>query len=69
MQWAVFGSLMVLLATVYIPGLNTTIFGNIPLDPSDWLVVSPLMLVPAIVAEIHKALRLRLARKQVQASA
>jgi Ca2+-transporting ATPase len=64
MQWAVLLSLLVLLATVYVPGLNTTIFGNVPLDLSDWLVVSPLMLVPAIAAELHKAVLLRRIRRQ-----
>ena len=59
MQWAVLGSLLVLLATVYIPGLNSDVFGNLPLKFSDWLVVLPLMLVPAVVAEINKALLLR----------
>jgi len=62
MQWAVLGSLLVLLATVYIPGLNVTVFGNEPLVLSDWLVVFPLMLVPAIVAELHKIIRLRRVR-------
>ncbi|MEA3408680.1 MAG: cation-translocating P-type ATPase [Chloroflexota bacterium] len=61
MQWAVLASFLVLLGTVYIPGLNTTIFGNIPLDFADWAVVFPLMLVPAVVAELHKAIRLLIA--------
>jgi Ca2+-transporting ATPase len=65
MQWAVLGSFLVLLATVYIPGLNETIFGNVPLDSGDWLVVFPLMLVPAITAEVHKALILRQMRKRI----
>ena len=66
MQWAVIASLLVLLATVYVPFLNTEIFGNVPLDFVDWLAVFPLMLVPAIVAEVHKALVLRqLVRQRV----
>jgi Ca2+-transporting ATPase len=64
MQWAVLASFLVLLATVYIPGLNTTIFGNVPLGANDWLVVFPLMLVPAIVAEINKAILLRQAKRR-----
>ena len=55
MQWAVLSSFLVLLATVYIPGLNTVVFNNMPLDFGDWLEVAPLMLVPAVVAEINKA--------------
>jgi len=54
MQWAVLGSLLVLLATVYTPGLGTTVFSNVPLGFADWLVVLPLMLVPAVAAEINK---------------
>jgi Ca2+-transporting ATPase len=69
MQWAVLLSLLVLLATVYIPGLNTTIFGNLPLDFSDWLVVFPLMLVPAVVAEINKAIVLRQMQRKRAAEA
>jgi Ca2+-transporting ATPase len=64
MQWAVLGSLLVLLGTVYIPGLNTTVFGNVPLNAADWVVVFPLMLVPATVAEIHKAVMLRQFQQQ-----
>lgn len=69
MQWAVTGSLLVLLATVYIPGLNTQVFGNEPLDLADWLVVSPLMLVPAVAAEVHKAILLRQSRQGRQETA
>jgi len=69
MQWAVLVSLLVLLATVYIPGLNGTIFGNVPLDPADWLVMFPLMLVPSIAAEVFKAVLLRQAQRQRVAEA
>jgi Ca2+-transporting ATPase len=66
MQWAVVLSLLVLVATVYVPGLNTDVFGNLPLSLSDWLVVFPLMLVPAVVAEINKAIVLyRLQRQRL----
>jgi Ca2+-transporting ATPase len=67
MQWAVLLSLLVLLATVYVPGLNSTIFGNVPLDLMDWVVVFPLMLIPAIVAEINKAIVLRQSQRRRQA--
>jgi Ca2+-transporting ATPase len=65
MQWAVLGSLFVLLAAVYAPGLNTTVFGNVPLGFADWLVVLPLMLVPAIAAEINKAVVLCRSQRDV----
>ncbi|MBN1933833.1 MAG: cation-translocating P-type ATPase [Anaerolineae bacterium] len=64
MQWAVLGSLLVLLATVYIPGLNTAVFNNMPLDFADWLAVAPLMLVPAAVAEVNKMVVLWLSKRQ-----
>jgi Ca2+-transporting ATPase len=64
MQWAVLASFVVLLATVYVPGLSTEVFGNLPLTIWDWLVVFPLMLVPAVVAEINKALVLRGLRRR-----
>jgi len=67
MQWAVLGSFVVLLATVYVPGLNSEVFGNLPLHFSDWLVVFPLMFVPAVVAEIYKALLLRRMKRQMAA--
>jgi Ca2+-transporting ATPase len=69
MQWAVLMSLLVLLATVYIPGLNTEVFGNVPLGLSDWVVVFPLMLVPAAAAEINKAILLRRLQRQRLAEA
>jgi Ca2+-transporting ATPase len=69
MQWAVLGSLLVLLATVYIPGLNIQVFGNAPLDLADWVVVFPLMLVPAVVAEINKAIVLYRMQQQRVAEA
>jgi Ca2+-transporting ATPase len=64
MQMAVAVSLTVLLSIVYIPGLND-VFGNEPLILSDWIVVLPLLLIPAVVAEVHKYLRsLRRHRRQ-----
>lgn len=54
MQWAVFGSLAVLLMTVYIPGLNTEVFGTVPLITKDWLILVPLMLLPPVADELRK---------------
>ncbi len=59
-QWAVLGSLLVLLGTVYIPGLNTVVFGTVPLEFSDWTVVFPLMVAPAVAEELNKLVRLQL---------
>jgi len=68
MQWAVLGSLLVLLAIVYVPGVNTAVFGNMPLTAADWLEVVPLMFVPAVVAELQKAIMLRRSRQVAAAS-
>jgi Ca2+-transporting ATPase len=53
MQWAVAASLVILLAIIYVPFLQP-IFGTVSLSGRDWLVLLPLLLVPAVVAEIHK---------------
>ncbi|MFH1085151.1 MAG: cation-translocating P-type ATPase [Chloroflexota bacterium] len=66
MQWAVLVSFTVLMATVYIPGLNTAVFGTFPLDLTDWLVVAPLMLVPCTVAEALKLIRWALERRKAR---
>jgi len=54
MQWAVALSVVVVLATVYLPFLGTQIFGNQPLGMREWGVVLPLLFVPALVAELNK---------------
>jgi hypothetical protein len=64
----VLGSLLVLLAIVYIPGLNSAVFGNVPLGVSDWFVVLPLILVPAAAAEVQKATMRRRSRHLTAAS-
>jgi Ca2+-transporting ATPase len=53
MQWAVLFSTLVVLAILYIPGLND-IFGVEPLGLTQWLEILPLMFLPAIVAEVQK---------------
>ncbi|MFP3897084.1 MAG: cation-translocating P-type ATPase [Anaerolineales bacterium] len=54
MQWAVFGSLGVLMLTVYVPGLNTEVFGTVPMLAKDWLILVPLMLLPPVADELRK---------------
>jgi len=59
MQYAVLLSVVLLLIVVYIPFLRP-IFNTVPLGMREWMVVLPLVLVPAIAAEITKAvMRLR----------
>ncbi len=54
MQWAVFGSLSVLMLTVYVPGLNTEVFSTFALTAKDWLIMVPLMLLPPVADELRK---------------
>jgi Ca2+-transporting ATPase len=58
MNIAVLSSLALLLAVVYIPFLQP-IFDTVPLGWSEWRFLIPLLFVPALVAEINKALFLR----------
>jgi Ca2+-transporting ATPase len=54
MQYAVLSSLAILLAIIYVPALDP-IFDTTFLNLRDWLVMLPLILTPAIAAEITKA--------------
>jgi Ca2+-transporting ATPase len=54
MQWAVIASLLIILAVVYLPFLNL-FFDTEPLGLREWAVMTPLMLIPPLAAEIHKA--------------
>jgi Ca2+-transporting ATPase len=53
MFYAVASSLLLLLAVIYIPFLQP-IFNTVPLGWVEWRVVLPLLLVPAVVAELTK---------------
>jgi Ca2+-transporting ATPase len=55
MQYAVVLSICLLLAVVYIPFLNP-IFNTVPLGVREWSLVLPLTLLPAVVAEVTKAI-------------
>jgi Ca2+-transporting ATPase len=58
MQYGVGASVLLLLAVVYFPFLQS-VFDTVPLGPQEWAVVGPLLFVPAIVAEINKWLESR----------
>jgi Ca2+-transporting ATPase len=64
-KWMVYAtsvSLLLLLATMYIPFLQP-FFGTVPLGLNDWLMMLPFMFVAPITAEVTKALlRWRAAR-------
>ena len=53
MNIAVLVSLALLLAVVYVPFLNG-VFDTVPLGWTEWRLVMPLLLIPAIAAEAVK---------------
>lgn len=58
MNISVFGSILLLLAVIYIPGVNG-IFDNVTLMPTAWIMIIPLALIPFTASEISKAIRNR----------
>jgi len=60
MQYAVFSSVALLLAALYVPFLSDRVFGSQPMGLREWAVALPLGLLPAVVDEMGKVvLRLR----------
>ena len=59
MNLATLASLLILLAVVYIPGVNSA-FDNVALPPMAWLFIIPVALLPFIAGEIHKFISSRL---------
>jgi Ca2+-transporting ATPase len=53
MQYAVGLSVLLILAVLYVPFLNRP-FNTVPLTLEQWTIILPLILLPAIVAEISK---------------
>ena len=53
MNIAVGVSLVMLIAVIYIPGVNS-IFNNVALNPLAWLVILPLAILPFALSEISK---------------
>ena len=56
MNMAVGASLALLLAVIYIPGVNM-IFDNVMLSATAWLVILPLALIPFTVSEVYKVIK------------
>ena len=53
MQWAMLTSLAIILAVIYIPFLDP-IFDTTLLSLREWMVMTPLILLPAAAAEVNK---------------
>jgi len=68
MQWAVGGSLIIILAVVYLPFLNL-FFDTQPLGLREWTVMLPLIFVPSLAAEAHKWVLRQLDRRAATAPA
>ncbi|MBR1796874.1 MAG: cation-translocating P-type ATPase [Clostridiales bacterium] len=56
MNIAVGVSMLLLLAVIYIPGVNS-IFDNVALNAAAWLVIIPLSVIPFASSEIYKAIK------------
>jgi Ca2+-transporting ATPase len=53
MQWAVSLSLVLLMAVLYVPGLQKA-FDTVTLEPWMWGLIAPLILLPAATLEVRK---------------
>jgi len=58
MQVAVLTSLVIILAIIYVPILDP-LFDTTFLDARDWLIILPLIFMPAVAAEITKLITRR----------
>ena len=56
MNYSVGLSIFMLLAVIYIPGVNK-IFDNVMISPLSWCVILPLALVPFILNELFKVIK------------
>jgi P-type Ca2+ transporter type 2C len=63
MNWAVLGSLVLILIVVYVPFLQP-IFNTAPLRIGHWLEVLPLVLIPSVAAEVTKIYIRKLMKKE-----
>jgi len=69
MQYAVLLSIVLLLGAIYVPFL-TPIFNTVPLELREWVVLLPLLMVPAVAAEATKAvIRARNKKRHSEAAA
>ncbi len=53
MNWAVLGSLVLIMLVIYVPFLQP-VFNTAPLGVEQWLEILPLVLIPSVAAELTK---------------
>jgi Ca2+-transporting ATPase len=63
MNWAVLGSLVLILMVIYVPFLQG-IFDTAPLGWAQWLEILPLVLIPSVAAEVTKVFLLKMIEKE-----
>ena len=68
MNWAVLGSLVLIMLVIYIPFMNP-IFNTLPLGWEQWLYILPLVLIPSVAAEVTKFFIQKKMKKDMQAKA
>lgn len=66
MNWAVVGSSVLMLLVMYVPFLQN-IFYTVSLTWQDWLLITPLFLIPSVAAEVMKYIVTARDRKKVSA--
>ena len=68
MNWAVIGSLLLIILVIYIPFLQP-IFNTAPLSIGHWLEIIPLILIPSVAAELTKTVIRKWMKKEKTAEA
>jgi Ca2+-transporting ATPase len=68
MQYAVGFSILLLLPVVYIPALQP-IFGTMTLTAAEWMLIIPLVMIPAVANEVQKYIMNRIDRRKLAALA
>ena len=68
MNWAVLGSLVLIMLVIYVPFLQP-IFNTAPLGLEQWLEILPLVLVPSIAAEVTKIFLRKMMKRDQKATA
>jgi len=68
MNWAVLGSMTLILVVLYVPFFQP-IFNTAPLGIAQWLEILPLVLIPSVAAELTKLVISKRMKSQRQVDA